>query len=162
MGLHRVFRLEQRKQQLNSLTPGRCSRNLWSMIFKPIIQNSSLVIYHEITFEWIPKNRTNETSTLVQVMAWCHQAKSHCLRQCWPRFISSRDITRPQWVKISQGHVAQRSRLPGCYQYLNRCCLSLYGKSYIHVYAQKFSFQENDSEKVVHKMLTILLKPQCS
>ena len=25
------------------------------------------------------------TSTLVEVMAWCHQAPSHYLSQCWPR-----------------------------------------------------------------------------
>ena len=25
--------------------------------------------------------------TLLQVMAWCHQATSHYLSQCWPRFM---------------------------------------------------------------------------
>ena len=33
-------------------------------------------------------------------MAWCHQATSHCLSQCWPRSLSPYDIARPQWVKI--------------------------------------------------------------
>ena len=32
-------------------------------------------------------------------MAWCHQAKSHYLSQCWPRSLSSYGVTRPQWVK---------------------------------------------------------------
>ena len=31
-------------------------------------------------------------------MAWCHQATSHYLSQCWPRSISPYGITRPQWV----------------------------------------------------------------
>ena len=33
-------------------------------------------------------------------MAWCHQATSHYLSQCWPRSMSPYGITRPQWVKI--------------------------------------------------------------
>ena len=28
---------------------------------------------------------TDDKSTLVQVMAWCRQATSHYLNQCWPR-----------------------------------------------------------------------------
>ena len=35
---------------------------------------------------------------LVQVMAWCHQAPSHYLSQCWPRSMSPYGITRPQCV----------------------------------------------------------------
>ena len=37
-------------------------------------------------------------STLVQVMAWCRQARSHYLSQCWPKSLSPYDVTRPQWV----------------------------------------------------------------
>ena len=33
-------------------------------------------------------------------MAWCRQATSHYLSQCWPRSLSPYDITRPQWVNI--------------------------------------------------------------
>ena len=39
-------------------------------------------------------------STLVQVMAWCHQATSHYLSKCWPRSVSPYGVTRPQWVKV--------------------------------------------------------------
>ena len=39
-------------------------------------------------------------STLVQVMAWCRQATSHHLSQCWPRSLTPYGITRPQWVKF--------------------------------------------------------------
>ena len=38
-------------------------------------------------------------STLVQVMAWCRQATSHYLNQCWPRSPTPYGVTRPQWVK---------------------------------------------------------------
>ena len=44
---------------------------------------------------------TDDKSTLVQVMAWCHQATSHYLSQCWPRSLWPYDVTRPQWVKTS-------------------------------------------------------------
>ena len=32
-------------------------------------------------------------------MVWCQQATSHCLNQCWPRFMSLYRVTRPQWVE---------------------------------------------------------------
>ena len=46
---------------------------------------------------------TDDESTLVQVMAWCHQATSHYLSQCWPRYMSPYGVTRPQWVKAKFG-----------------------------------------------------------
>ena len=41
---------------------------------------------------------TDDKSTLVQVMAWCRQAASHYLNQCWPRSPMPYGVTRPQWV----------------------------------------------------------------
>ena len=48
----------------------------------------------------MPLHLTDDKSTLVQVMAWCRQATSHYLSQCWPRLMSPNGITRPQWVKL--------------------------------------------------------------
>ena len=42
----------------------------------------------------------DDRSTLVNVMAWCRQAISHYLNQCWPRFMSPYGVTKPQWVKV--------------------------------------------------------------
>ena len=50
------------------------------------------------------RDLTDDKSTLVQVMAWCHQATSHYLSQCWPSFLSPYGVTRPQWVSILLGH----------------------------------------------------------
>ena len=49
----------------------------------------------------MPQNLTDDKSTVVQLMAWCHQATSHYLSQCWPSFVpaSLHDIIKPQWVK---------------------------------------------------------------
>ena len=41
---------------------------------------------------------TDDKSILVQVMAWCHQATSHYLNQCWPSYMLPYGITRGQWV----------------------------------------------------------------
>ena len=38
-------------------------------------------------------------STLVQVVAWCCQARSHYLNQCWPRSAISYSFPRPLWVE---------------------------------------------------------------
>ena len=46
----------------------------------------------------MPQDFTVDESTLVQVMAWCHQATSHYLGQCWPRSILPYGVTRLQWV----------------------------------------------------------------
>ena len=35
----------------------------------------------------------------VQLMAWCHQATSHCLWQCWPSYLSPCCVTMQQKIK---------------------------------------------------------------
>ena len=51
----------------------------------------------------MPQDLTDDKSTLVHVMAWCRQATSHYLNQCWPRSSTPCCVNRPQWVKISAG-----------------------------------------------------------
>ena len=50
----------------------------------------------------MPLDLTDDKSTLVQIMAWYHQATSHYLSHCWPRSISPNGVTRPQWVKATK------------------------------------------------------------
>ena len=113
------------KHVFNSLPPERCGCNLKIVIFKlymddSLVQdcsNSSALtmellqsctkpsiwycISCEIALRWMPQDLIEYYSTLVQVMAWGHQATSHCLSQCWSRSISSYGITRSQGVKFS-------------------------------------------------------------
>ena len=56
------------------------------------------VISCEISVRWMSFDLTDDKSTLAQVMAWCHQATSHYLNQCWPRSLSPYGFTRLQWV----------------------------------------------------------------
>ena len=50
----------------------------------------------------MPQDFTDDKLIMVQVMAWCRQATSHYLGQCWPRSISAYGVARPQWVKGKQ------------------------------------------------------------
>ena len=51
----------------------------------------------ELALRWTSFDLTDK-STLAQVMAWCRQATSHYLSQCWPRSMLQNGVTRPQWV----------------------------------------------------------------
>ena len=44
----------------------------------------------------MPMDLTDGKSTSVQVMAWCRQARSHYLGQCWPRSLSPYGVIRSQ------------------------------------------------------------------
>ena len=83
---------------LNSLTPGKCKWNFRYVIFKQILVIGCWGISCEIALIWMSQDFTNDQSILVQVMAWCHQAPSHYLSQCWPRSLSPYGVTMPQWV----------------------------------------------------------------
>ena len=37
---------------------------------------------------------------MVQAMAWCRQATSHYISQCWPRSLAPYGVTMPQWVTL--------------------------------------------------------------
>ena len=57
-------------------------------------------------------------STLVQVMAWCHQATSHYLSQGWLSSLSHCGIARPKWVKQNYSHftsIFKTRNLRDCY-----------------------------------------------
>ena len=59
-------------------------------------------IYFEIALRWLSLDLTDDKPTLVQVMAWCRQATSHYLNQCWLRSMSPCSSTMPQWVNESE------------------------------------------------------------
>ena len=82
---------------LCSLAPGKFEWIFRHVIFKQILVIDGWGISCEIALIWMSLGFTDDQSTLVQVMAWCHQATSHYLSQCWPRSLSPYGITRPQW-----------------------------------------------------------------
>ena len=80
----------------NSLAPGRFQFNFRLVIFKLTLVNGGWGISYEIVLRWMPLDLIDDKSTLVQ--AWCRQATSHYLSQCWPRSMLPNGVTRPQWV----------------------------------------------------------------
>ena len=86
---------------INPLAPGTFQFNFRLVVFKLILVNGGWGISYEIALRWLPLDLTDDKSTLVQVMALCHQATSHYLSECWPRSMSPNGVTRPQWVNIS-------------------------------------------------------------
>ena len=98
-----TFQPQQHKGQhidLNSLAPGRFSWRFRWVIFMLILVIDDWCMSCEIAIRWIQLDLTDDKSTLVQVMAWCRQATSHYLSQCWPRSLSPYGAIRPQWVKL--------------------------------------------------------------
>ena len=57
------------------------------MVRQHLYIESALCNWVQIALRWMPLDLTDEYSTLVQVMAWCHLATSHYLSQCWPSSI---------------------------------------------------------------------------
>ena len=92
----------------NSLAPGKFEWNFRYVIFKQILVIDGWGISCEIALIWMSSDFTDDQSTLVQVMAWCRQATSHYLSQCWPRSLSPNGVTRPQWVKSSHCQLSWR------------------------------------------------------
>ena len=86
---------------VNSLAPGEFDYSLQLVNFKLISMINILSIFCAIVIRWMPQQLTDHQSTLVQAMAWCRQATSHYLSQCWPRPLSPYGVTRPQWVNRS-------------------------------------------------------------
>ena len=82
----------------NSLTPGRFEWNFSYLIFQIISVIDGWGISCELALRWMSLDLTDNKSTLVQVMAWCCQATSHYLDQCWPRSPTPYGVTRPQRV----------------------------------------------------------------
>ena len=111
---------------LNSLAPGRFDWNLKWGIFNIILGIGGWGISPKIILKWKSEGLTDDKSTLGQVMAWCRQATSHYLTQCWPRSLSPYGVPRPQWVKdtwwqdgnLSNGH---QSNMPYCHPWTAYC-----------------------------------------
>ena len=80
---------------INSLAPGRFYWNIISIIFNPILVIDDWGISCEITLKWLSLDLSDNRSTLVQVMIWCHP-----LSQCWSRSMLTCGVTKLQWVDL--------------------------------------------------------------
>ena len=83
---------------INTLTPQRCGNNFTRLFFFKFFWGIDIwsTSCEVCLRRRKPQNLTDDTLILVQVIAWCHQAASHYLSQCWPIFILSFSLTRSQ------------------------------------------------------------------
>ena len=56
----------------------------------------------KIVVRWVPWNYIDDKSTLVQVMAWCRQATSHYLNQCWPKLVTPPPPPPQPWEPLHE------------------------------------------------------------
>ena len=85
---------------LKSLVPGRFKWNFRWVILKLILVIDGWGISCEIALKCMPVDLIDDKAALVQAMAWCRQATSHYLSQCWPRSMSPYGVTWPRWVNV--------------------------------------------------------------
>ena len=62
--------------------------------------------------KWMSQDHTDDKSTSVHVMAWCSQATSYYLRQCWPRSMS-------HMVLLGHNELIQEYVPEICHQFLS-------------------------------------------
>ena len=100
MMYHRIFiHTSKFGSPFNSLAPGRSECDSKNVTFKFFLLIASFRCTYDNALRWMPQDLTDDKSALVQVMAWCHQATSHYLSQCWLSSLSPYGVARPQWVK---------------------------------------------------------------
>ena len=88
---------------------------------------NSLSIFGRITLRWMLQGLSDDESTLVQVMAWRHQTRSHYLSH-YLSSMSPYGITRPQWVNqwlshsLNHKYIQFMWNLCGIWQALSQYC----------------------------------------
>ena len=95
---------------------GKCKHPFYILTHWPLGDlDAILKLQFSISFYWLVSShrlRIMPKSTLVQVMAWCRQATSHYLCQCWPSSMSPYGVTRSQWVKCDINRPVSQIRAP--------------------------------------------------
>ena len=71
-------------------------------------------------------------------MAWCRQATSHYLSQCWPRSLAPYGVTKPQWVNLDIAN------------YLLHVVWICPGNGLVPIRQQALNRTHNDKEKACH------------
>ena len=84
---------------INSLAPGKPRCHFETAIFNLVLLIGIFTPSKDDALRWMPRDLTDDKSTLIQIMAWCRYTTSHYLSQCWPSSMSPYGVTRPQWVK---------------------------------------------------------------
>ena len=135
----------------NSLALGKFEWNFGYVIFKRILVIDGWGICMSLDV-------TDDQSTLVQVMAWCCQATSHYLSECWPRSLSPYGVTRSQCVKVTYGNIRQPNVKQG---YNIWIFIHSLVHSFIHSFIHSFEVRTHSSDEALNKLLLLDPKLLC-
>ena len=131
---------------INWLVPGKHACNVRSVIFKPIVEIDISSSFCETDLWWMPQNIFNNMPASVQVLAWCHQATSHYLSQCWYRSMWLCGVNRPHFYDKSRC-VLRSSSLPCCNLSINPLCAIFFFMTPKNIFiSYKISQQGNGTE----------------
>ena len=83
--------------KVNSLAPGKSGCIFKNATFNLVLLISIFRYSYDDALRLMPWDLTEDKSPLLQIMAWCYQATSHC----WCRFMLLNRFTRPQWIKLN-------------------------------------------------------------
>ena len=117
--------------KLNSLAPGKFEWNFRYLILQIISVIDGWGISFELALRWMSLDLNDDKSTLVQVMAWCRQATSRYLSQCWPRSLSPYDVTGPQWVNPCCAEISWGNSYECIFEFFNNFSSLKYLKSFL-------------------------------
>ena len=137
----------QRPWPFNSLFPGGCGFDFKGIIFKCIAVIIFMSISNDVPFMSMVQAPTDDKSTLVQIMSWCHQGASHYLNQCSLRSMIPCGIIKPQWVKknIACSCYSHAHKLVWLNAWLDKWFFRpgtcLFSQQYIHVLALRCSYK---------------------
>ena len=102
-----IFHVTGESVGRNDPTWNRCSVcSHWPLVDTDWILNQFLKLISridisggscELALMWVPQDFIDDYSPLVQVLAWCRQARSHYLNL---RAMSPSSITRPHWARL--------------------------------------------------------------
>ena len=90
---HKRHVLTSSLSYFNSLAPGKSECESEYVIYNLVLLIGIFRFPHDSAIRSMSQDPTDDKSTLVQVMAWCRQATSHYLSQCW---LSPYGVARPQ------------------------------------------------------------------
>ena len=70
---------------------------IYESLFQAHYSDSHLKVLNEIDLMWLTQILIDYKSTMVQILASCHQASNHYLNQCWRSYMTPYDITIEQF-----------------------------------------------------------------
>ena len=107
----------------------------------------------------MPQDLTDDKSTLVQEMAWCSEARSHYLTQCWPRSPTPYGVTRPRWVKLSFSLDGEFAAQYKSTEQLQMACMFIYHAISERKHMTHFTVQINERKFYQRLLCWIRLGP---